>query len=949
MKRNGLLKTLVAAASFGAAVFLPASSTYAKPIHSFELTVAGGREGVTLENFPLLVKLSEQAITGFFYADFQSSEGYDISFWNVDETEELAYECDTWNPSGESLFWVKVPALTKGTKIIVKYGDSERTEKPDARIAEAVWKNAGENGVGSYLGVWHMSEEGTNEPVRDATGNGHTANTQTTGADTTEGSTFHEAGVIGNARSNNKTKGGYLITEGTYANGDTFTVSGWVKGVRHKNGATPSYHYPRIFSCKSQVDETQGWEIQLNSGENQWTPTGAGQNSKSFRSKSCTLNTTDFLFMTFVFTGNQVTLYLNGSKDGIYPYRHSGPEDEENNTLSMDNNIVAADAALPFAMGGKSPDTDSNTSDGTKNQSNWKLTDGLWNASFDEVRLFKKAVSDEWVETEYNQVKSADFLAYGEVESLTRVVYVDPAASPEGVKDGESWETAYADLQTAVNAAVNSIGSYKGEVRIKSGTHTISQTIELPRNIVICGAEDGETVFSGKDGAEIGFTLQSSANAKGLGFTNVTFTSFVKAAISFSATVPTALTIENCRFRDSGTKANENDTACELTAACYLRNINLRMSGTTFDANGKGLMIDPDNTISTSSFVTNCVFTNHSNRHKRFSGALRVQGEKAFLEVVDSRFTENQSNAEDYDTAASALVAHMGPSVNLTDCVFENNRSQNGCRGAVALYLGTHNIVRCRFIGSALESANTNPHVSGALYLSDVSATVEGCYFGSNVLVVPAGATKSDRAMASSLVANQASGGKQITVLNCTFDGNVVTNKATNGQPAGTIVHTGEYMNFSLIHSLLTGSRLVAEGAASQPAELLNLSASAFNFVNGILHNESADYVALLPENAATLLSSFVSGSTSSPFTGGVSAVKKGPNGVWARRPSAPASYLGKIVPVWRDGDGKICFGETLPTGARWIEDAFGNPYKENRALPGPIQVSGFGFKIIVR
>ena len=70
-------------------------------------------DGVTLENFPVLVRLST-SISGFAYSDFLLSSGADMLF--TDARKNAVYsQVDTWNPDGESLVWVVLPEATKGT------------------------------------------------------------------------------------------------------------------------------------------------------------------------------------------------------------------------------------------------------------------------------------------------------------------------------------------------------------------------------------------------------------------------------------------------------------------------------------------------------------------------------------------------------------------------------------------------------------------------------------------------------------------------------------------------------------------------------------------------------------------------------------------------------------------------------------------------------------------
>lgn len=91
---------------------------YAK---KFSVTFPGVGSGVTLANFPVLVKLSASSPSGFRYADCAKANGADLRF--ADENgNALDSEVEAWNPDGESLVWVKVPTLTSSTKIIGYYG-----------------------------------------------------------------------------------------------------------------------------------------------------------------------------------------------------------------------------------------------------------------------------------------------------------------------------------------------------------------------------------------------------------------------------------------------------------------------------------------------------------------------------------------------------------------------------------------------------------------------------------------------------------------------------------------------------------------------------------------------------------------------------------------------------------------------------------------------------------
>ena len=102
MKTNA--RTLLAA--FGACALLAGPASGAFYDKTLAITVTGVPSGVTLADFPLLVRLSESAISGFSYQDFQGTGGSDLRFETADGTG-LAYDVDTWDENGESLVWVK--------------------------------------------------------------------------------------------------------------------------------------------------------------------------------------------------------------------------------------------------------------------------------------------------------------------------------------------------------------------------------------------------------------------------------------------------------------------------------------------------------------------------------------------------------------------------------------------------------------------------------------------------------------------------------------------------------------------------------------------------------------------------------------------------------------------------------------------------------------------------
>ena len=134
-----------------------APSAFGAPQYKAALTVQGYSGSSTLEDFPVLVRLSPQTIDGFSYSAC-AQNGSDISFVAADGETLLPYDIDTWDTTGTSLIWVKVPQVaSSGTTFSIRWGD----DTPPANTPADTWS--------AYNGVWHMNEA----DAKDSTANQH--------------------------------------------------------------------------------------------------------------------------------------------------------------------------------------------------------------------------------------------------------------------------------------------------------------------------------------------------------------------------------------------------------------------------------------------------------------------------------------------------------------------------------------------------------------------------------------------------------------------------------------------------------------------------------------------------------------------------------------------------------------------------------------------------------
>ena len=127
-------------------------------------TVSADWEGGALENFPVLVRLSD--VAGFTLADF-STPADELRFADSEGTN-LDYEIDTWDAaSSTALVWVSLPAFDAGATITAYWAPTDASALPAVSPA-AVWTKA------DYVGVWHMNVQNADGSYPDSTGLGAT-------------------------------------------------------------------------------------------------------------------------------------------------------------------------------------------------------------------------------------------------------------------------------------------------------------------------------------------------------------------------------------------------------------------------------------------------------------------------------------------------------------------------------------------------------------------------------------------------------------------------------------------------------------------------------------------------------------------------------------------------------------------------------------------------------
>ena len=208
MKRILPLLALLALPAAGA---LPHPADYVFD-YGAKLTVAGYAGSSALSGFPVLVRIQEGSPAGFSYDQLKSKPtGADLVFVDMDGNG-LPFEIDSWDPSGTSYAWVRLPSMQNGTEFVMCWG-SETSGKTVC----------GTNPFSGYKGVWHMNAA---SPA-DASGSGN-------GGTAVGGATVSD-GKIGSALSL-PTTSDYVTCGTNQSNADLadgFTVEAWVNSASY--------------------------------------------------------------------------------------------------------------------------------------------------------------------------------------------------------------------------------------------------------------------------------------------------------------------------------------------------------------------------------------------------------------------------------------------------------------------------------------------------------------------------------------------------------------------------------------------------------------------------------------------------------------------------------------------------------------------------------------------
>ena len=439
---------------------------------SARITFTGYTGSDTLTDFPALIKLPG-GVPGFAYAD-AAADGADIYFTDA-AGNRIVHEIDTWNASGDSFVWVRVPTLADATSYVTFHWGGGAANVPALADPSAVAF------AGDYMGVWHFSSFASNV-TPDATTNALTMTARGTVANLSL-----QSSPVGTGMNNSKATAGLYTANNAkwlqYATTRQLTISGWFT-------SSQKVANQRIVSSKTNWQSLGGFEVTTRGTAGTELLAG-GANNKQYTKTGITSYYNNWIHFAVIFDGTQATpvsrMYVNGALV----------------TTVTDANYDLKASTDPLALF-------------TLGETGNNLL-----GSVDEIRLSKSARSADWIMAAYTTMKTPSaFATAGAVETSEVTPYDFRAlATVNTVTEDTGAYTVYAGVDTTLtypgdgylvveegkkatvpswNGSVENLGYVKYTGNTVETAPPISGTTEYAGSHMLTFAESGRPlVFSG--------------------------------------------------------------------------------------------------------------------------------------------------------------------------------------------------------------------------------------------------------------------------------------------------------------------------------------------------------------------------------------------------------------------------------------------------------------------
>ena len=343
-------------------VLFQAAADYQYVVSFTAPSINVGSDASLFQGVPVMVHLTDDA-SKFSYAKMAfPATGADLAFYDS-VGNAIPHEIETWNPSGESLVWVRLPSLATGTTFMMAFGCSD-TAKLTAQAPAQVWTG--------YEGVWHMNATnlvGGVTTTPDATANARAATVRLPSVSTIVPGRLGAA-LICEPVSGKSRQAGFVVpgTQALWGTSD-FTISGWFRSYGGFNGNSS------IFATKSSKTAAEGGFAL--STVNTGSELGFYMNgSTQVKTGGFDMGSTSWTWMTIAYRSGSLTFYRNGAITG---------------TVTPGANYTAA--VHDFGIGAYATNLDR----------------VAYYGEIDDVRWTKTGLTTERVSVDYRTVNEADF------------------------------------------------------------------------------------------------------------------------------------------------------------------------------------------------------------------------------------------------------------------------------------------------------------------------------------------------------------------------------------------------------------------------------------------------------------------------------------------------------------------------------------------------------------
>ena len=395
----------------------PLYTDYSKMLVAVPSGTAVLSPGAEFSDVPVLLRLSSSIA-----ADF-TRKGKDMLIMD-EESNVLPYEIEAWNPSGESLVWVKAIKYSSDTRLVAYYGDSQG-RRNGANDPKQVWS--------SYAGVWHLDELGTEITLADSSPNGYDGKTYNVSKGLSGGALGNFTRCIDKQTEGSEQGGLYFDGTKNIDHGGKLTLSAYVK--RYQLNSCWDHLF---FSKPSSNDGNGSFAVELYGQDSKWGQADIIGGYKNDKTGVGVLSAHGFkeadkwYHIVVTYDNYEAYYYCDGVRLGG----------------GRMTNAIRTNKLQRFALG------NNNTLNGTP-----------WDGAFDEFRVSVGAMSPERIALEYALMQNGAMTITAGVNTGVRLQFGDVSF----VSNNDGTFSASAALTAGSAASVSVVLSDGTSTALSSG------------------------------------------------------------------------------------------------------------------------------------------------------------------------------------------------------------------------------------------------------------------------------------------------------------------------------------------------------------------------------------------------------------------------------------------------------------------------------------------------